>query len=162
MLTTFKNVPSIAAGGHRDRRDTILSEDGRRFCENCGTEIRQTTNFCPNCGAAQRPDPEIPTGPLSPTFDPGRRSTRRVSDVPLPPPPPATATPAQEGLAGSRRNSGLGARAYIGMAVALLVLLVIAVGGCALLLADADSSRGTMEKITQQLSGGKQEATGEV
>ncbi len=63
------------------------------------------------------------------------------------PPPPATATPAQEGLAGSIRSFGLGARAYIGMAVALLVLLVIAVGVYALLLADADSSRGTMEKI---------------
>jgi zinc-ribbon domain len=65
-----------------------LTEGGRRFCENCGTEIRQSTNFCPNCGAAQRPDPEVPTGPPPPTPEPGRISTPRASDVPPPPPPP--------------------------------------------------------------------------
>src|SRR5215208_681246 len=66
--------------------ENVLTEGDRRFCENCGTEIRQTTNFCPNCGAAQRPDPEVPTGPPPLTPEPGRISTPTVSDVPPPPP----------------------------------------------------------------------------
>ena len=143
-----------------------MSEGGSHFCENCGTETRQTTSFCPNCGTAQHPDlegpngplAEEPTGPLAPILKPGRIST---PDVPNVPPPPAPAAPAQGGTGGFLRSFGLGAGTYIGMAVALLVLLVIAVGVWALFLADTDSSR-TMEKIAQQLSGGKQEATGEV
>lgn len=56
--------------------------EGRRFCENCGTEIGQTTNFCPNCGAAQKPDPEVPSGPLSPGFEADTITTPKVSGVP--------------------------------------------------------------------------------
>jgi len=52
--------------------------EGRRFCEYCGTAIRETANFCPNCGAAQHPEPESPTGPLSPAYEPDR--TRASSD----------------------------------------------------------------------------------
>ena len=60
--------------------------EGRRFCENCGTEIGQTTNFCPNCGAGQKPDPDVPNDPPL-----GDRETRRIrtpyEDVPPPPQP---------------------------------------------------------------------------
>ena len=56
--------------------------EGRRFCENCGTAIHETANFCPNCGAAQRPDPEVPTGPPPPTPEPGRIETPTVPGVP--------------------------------------------------------------------------------
>jgi hypothetical protein len=49
-----------------------LSEGGRSFCENCGTEIRQTTNFCPNCGVAQDAKER-------------RASTRREAGRPPPP-----------------------------------------------------------------------------
>ena len=55
-----------------------MAEGGRRFCENCGAEVRQTANFCPNCGTAQHPEPEAPTGPLSPAYEPDR--TRASSD----------------------------------------------------------------------------------
>jgi hypothetical protein len=65
-----------------------LSEDGRRFCENCGTEIRQTANFCPTCGAAQHPDPEVPSGPPPPIPEPGSISTPTDHSVPLPPEEP--------------------------------------------------------------------------
>jgi zinc ribbon protein len=58
--------------------------EGRRFCENCGTAIRETANFCPNCGAAQHPEPEAPTGPLAPTSESDR--TRASSDPGGPPP----------------------------------------------------------------------------
>jgi hypothetical protein len=58
--------------------------EGRRFCENCGTAIRETANFCPNCGAAQHPEPEAPTGPLPPTSESDR--TRASSDPGGPPP----------------------------------------------------------------------------
>jgi preprotein translocase subunit SecG len=60
-----------------------LAEGGRRFCENCGAEVRQTANFCPNCGTAQHPEPEAPTGPLSPVYEPDR--TRASSDPGGPP-----------------------------------------------------------------------------
>jgi hypothetical protein len=52
-----------------------VSEGGRRFCENCGTEIGQTANFCPNCGTAQHHDLEDPTGPLAPPAGPRRIGT---------------------------------------------------------------------------------------
>src|SRR5215210_8573078 len=52
--------------------------ESRRFCENCGTAIRETANFCPNCGAAQHPEPEAPAGPLSPAYEPDR--TQASSD----------------------------------------------------------------------------------
>lgn len=91
-----------------------MSESGRRFCENCGTEISQTTNFCPNCGAAQRPDPEVPTGPPPLTPEPGRISTPRASDVPPPPPPQAQ---------GSCLRT-------IGGVVVILVLLIVLAGLC--------------------------------
>ena len=58
-------MPSIAAVGHLQGRDTAVSEGGRHFCENCGTRIRQTANFCPNCGTAQHPDLKEPSGPLA-------------------------------------------------------------------------------------------------
>ena len=58
--------------------------EGRRYCENCGTEVRPTANFCPNCGAAQHPEPEAPTGPLSPASESDR--TRASSDPGGPPP----------------------------------------------------------------------------
>jgi len=58
--------------------------EGRRFCENCGTAIRETANFCPNCGATQHPEPEGPTGPLSPASESDR--TRAPSDPGGPPP----------------------------------------------------------------------------
>ena len=48
--------------------------EGRRFCENCGTEVRETTNFCPNCGAAQRLDAEVPTSPPPPNPETGTSS----------------------------------------------------------------------------------------
>jgi Protein of unknown function (DUF3761)/zinc-ribbon domain len=47
------------------KEGTAVSEGGRHFCENCGTEIRQTANFCPNCGTAQHPKLAEPTGPLA-------------------------------------------------------------------------------------------------
>ena len=59
----------------------------RQICENCGTEITQTTNFCPNCGAAQRPDPEVPTDPPPQRPEADRISTPTLSDVPSPPRP---------------------------------------------------------------------------
>jgi zinc-ribbon domain len=58
--------------------------EGRRFCENCGTAIRETANFCPNCGAAQHPEPEAPTGPLPPGSE--SDGTRASSDPGGPPP----------------------------------------------------------------------------
>jgi hypothetical protein len=61
---------------------------GRRFCENCGAAVGETTNFCPNCGAAQRPDPDVPTGPPPTTPEPGRISTSTVPDIPPPPEQP--------------------------------------------------------------------------
>src|SRR5215207_7580146 len=54
-----------------------LSEVGRRVCENCGAELRETPNLCPNCGAAQRPDPEAPTGPPPPVPESGRPARDR-------------------------------------------------------------------------------------
>lgn len=96
-----------------------MSEDGRRFCENCGREVRETTNFCTNCGAAQRPDPEVPTGPPPPVPEPGRIST---PDVPGIPPPP---TPNQSGggLWGSPRRSLI--------TILVIVVIVIILGrGC--------------------------------
>jgi hypothetical protein len=78
----------------------------RRFCENCGTAIGDTTNFCPNCGAAQRPDPDVPTGPPPSPPDPGRISTARAPNVPPPPEQPQSHT---------MRN----------IAIALIVLIVL-------------------------------------
>src|SRR5215212_2388483 len=58
--------------------------DARRFCENCGTAIGETANFCPSCGAAQRPDPEIPSGPPPGAPEPGRIG---MPNTGVPPPP---------------------------------------------------------------------------
>lgn len=59
--------------------------EGRQFCENCGTEVSETTNFCPSCGAAQRPSPEVPTGPPPTTPETGRIETPSAPGVPPPP-----------------------------------------------------------------------------
>lgn len=61
--------------------------ESRRFCENCGNEVGETTNFCPSCGAAQRPNPNVPTGPPPQTPRPGSITTPGVG---VPPPPPQT------------------------------------------------------------------------
>ena len=66
----------------------VMASDGRRFCENCGTQIGETTNFCPSCGAAQRPDPAVPTGPPPQRPDAGRIGTPEPGNVPPVPPPP--------------------------------------------------------------------------
>lgn len=58
--------------------------ENRRFCENCGQAIGETTNFCPSCGAAQKPDPNVPTGPPPASPQPGSITT---PDVGVPPPP---------------------------------------------------------------------------
>lgn len=57
--------------------------EGKRFCENCGTEIGETTNFCPSCGAAQRPNPEMSAGP------PGSGQINTPNAPGVPPPPEA-------------------------------------------------------------------------
>ena len=94
-----------------------MSED-RRFCENCGTTVWETTNFCPNCGAAQRPNPEVPTGPPPPTPEAGRIRTPYASDV-----PPA---PREQ-----RRRRGRAIPTLIIALVCLIVLIILArlVGG---------------------------------
>lgn len=96
-----------------------MSESGSRFCENCGTEIRQTTNFCPNCGAAQRPDLEVPTGPPPSVPEPGRINTPNVPGVP----PPTPNQPGGGGLWGSPRRSLL-------TLLVIVVLLIIVGRGC--------------------------------
>ncbi|MDP8953144.1 MAG: zinc ribbon domain-containing protein, partial [Actinomycetota bacterium] len=98
--------------------------DERRFCENCGTQVGETTNFCPNCGAAQRPDPEVPAGPPPPTPEAGSIPTPDAPDVP--PPPPQAGT----------RNWG---RIALGGCGVLVLLFVLAVA-CAVLV-----GRGTSE-----------------
>jgi hypothetical protein len=90
-------VPSIASVGYPDMEGTVLSEGGKRFCENCGTEIGQTTNFCRNCEAAQHPGPEASPGP---------------------PPPPASTTPAQGGMGGCLRQNIL----IIGVIIGVIAL----------------------------------------
>ena len=89
-----------------------VSED-RRFCENCGTAVGETTNFCPNCGAAQRPNPEVPTGPPPPTPEAGRIRTPYTSDV-----PPA---PTEQ-----RRRRGRAIPTLIIALVCLIVLVILA------------------------------------
>lgn len=90
--------------------------EGRRFCENCGAGIGETTNFCPNCGAAQKPDPDVPNDPPS-----GERRTRRIStpEVPGVPPPP------QE----QEKPKGSWLRTIIIVLVILIVLVALASGG---------------------------------
>ena len=109
-------------------------QEDTRFCPNCGQEVGAEDRFCNNCGHNLSVPPS----------GEGRIETPSVNV----PPPPASARPAQEGLGGFLRSFGLGAGACVGMAAALVVLLVIAVGGCALLLAGADSSsRGAGEAL---------------
>ena len=103
-----------------------------RYCPQCGQEVRPGDRFCNNCGYSLSVPPP----------GEGRIETERVNV----PPPPARAMPAQAGLGGFLRSFGLGARAWIGMAVALALLLaLLVVGGVVLFI-------GT---------GGKQEVTGE-
>ncbi len=83
--------------------------EGRRFCESCGTEISQTTNFCPNCGAAQRFEQEVPISQPPPASQP--------------PPPPSQPPPAPE----QRRG---GCFRTIGGVAVILVLLAILVNLC--------------------------------
>lgn len=64
-----------------------MASEGRRFCENCGAQVSETTNFCQNCGAAQRPSPEVPTGPPPTTPQTGRIETPSAAGVPPPPEP---------------------------------------------------------------------------
>jgi hypothetical protein len=89
--------------------------EGRRFCENCGTEIRQTTNFCPNCGAAQSAASEEPTG--SPVEESGPRRIHTPS-APVPPPP-------QAGRRGRLGTAGKGCLVIVAIVVALIVLAAI-------------------------------------
>jgi hypothetical protein len=57
--------------------------EGKRFCESYGARIGATITFCPNCGAAQKPDPEVPTGPSPEMPETGRIETPNIS-VPCP------------------------------------------------------------------------------
>lgn len=123
-----------------------MSEGGRRFCENCGTEIRQTANFCPNCGAAQRPDPDVPTGPPPPTPEPGRISTPEVPNVPPP--------------QGAQRNQARSVviRNSIIVLVILIVLIILtrACGGANQNKSSSGGSTTASEPTSQQ--GAKKEA----
>lgn len=106
-----------------------MSEGGRRFCENCGTEIGQTTNFCPNCGAAQRPTADVPTGPPPPIPEPGRIGTPATFGV-----PPAPGQPEQR----------TGCLTRIGnVTIVLVVIIVILVVLSAVLRACAGGGGGT-------------------
>lgn len=99
--------------------------EGRRFCENCGAGIGETTNFCPSCGAAQKPNPEVPGGPPPTTPQAGTINTPEVPGVPPPP------------RAGSR-SWGKIALGSCGGLVLLLVLLV----GCVALLGGGGGEEG--------------------
>jgi hypothetical protein len=86
---------------------------GKQFCENCGTAIGETTNFCPNCGVAQRPDPDIPTGPPPPIPETGRISTPSAPNIP----------PPQEKTEKSKSHTLQNIIIIMGLIVVLLILI---------------------------------------
>lgn len=55
-----------------DDYDGDCEEEENRFCENCGTRLRESDNFCPNCGA--RVGEDSSTAPEQPTTS-GQSST---------------------------------------------------------------------------------------
>jgi hypothetical protein len=106
----------------------MAEQGGSHYCPQCGQEVGAEDRFCNNCGYS-----------LSvPPLGEGRIETESVNV----PPPPACTTPAQDGAGGFLRSFGLGAGACIGMAVALSILLMISLVGCAVMLA-AGSAGGS-------------------
>lgn len=108
--------------------------EGRRFCENCGARIAETTNFCPNCGSAQKPDPNATANPPS-----GERETRRIETpyVENVPPPPQPEQPKRSRL-----------RTVITVLVVIIVLIVLAraCGGAETTSSDTSTDKAEEEK----------------
>lgn len=115
-MSTGATPWTAAFGSGHVRRTERMAEGGHvRYCPQCGQKVSPGDRFCNNCGYSLSVPPP----------GEGRITTERVHV----PPPPARAAPAQDGLGGFLRSFGLGARAWIGMAVALTLLLALLVAG---------------------------------
>ena len=97
-----------------------MTEAPRRYCSNCGNELRPEDQFCQNCGA---PVPQAATVPTPEADVP----------VPPPPPPPGTAAPYPQQAAGTQRSWPVrhpfltGCLGLVGVFF-LLVFAIVAIG----------------------------------
>ncbi len=113
--------------------------EARRFCENCGRGIGETTRFCPNCGADQNSTSEAPTGPSPTAPQPGSIST---PDVPGIPPPP-----------NSSQQQNRGCLARIGRTAIIIVVILVILG----IIGAIISGGGSGDKTTSTDSDAKEE-----
>ena len=97
-----------------------MASGGRRFCENCGAQVGDASNFCPSCGAAQSPDPGVPTGPPPTTPEAGRIETPNVANIP---PAPSAGAPSAGKKKMSRKTF------WITVLSTIIVIVLIARAG---------------------------------